>query len=133
MPSNSLIVTSIEREAGHSVASRNIVNTYCESEGQDPALVRSILTTYDRVEIYVVDVAFYEDIALMSIGVFEDIHHGIVAATIANYIKPSYRGFDVARMLHTAAMKWCKANGITKFQRSRHIDGNRQLIITKEV
>jgi hypothetical protein len=35
--------------------------------------------------------------------------------------------------LHRHAMAWCKRNGITKFQRSRHIDGNRQLIITKEV
>lgn len=123
-----------DREADQPVADVKYVRGYCAVTEQDYSLVSRVLESADRTEIYLFDHYTIQSIATVYMCAFEDMHHGEVGATLALFVTPEYQNDRmVTKWTHKVITEWCKKHGIKKYQRSKHIDPHRQLIITKEV
>lgn len=113
---------------GQKVVHSKALRKYCEEHGQDFVRCDTLFASIgDKKEIYLID--NMEPIGCIILTTGFDMHHGYVNRFAACWVsKDAPEGSS--KRLFEAAMRNCQC---PKYQRSRHLDASRQLIITKEV
>lgn len=119
---------------GMQVVRRDEAERYAKAEGQNLETVLDVLESMDRMEFYVTREGTLDVVSMFAITMVDDMHHGRVAAFLADFTFSEYRNDTELNKLRMWYMKrFCETFGLKKYQRYRHISESRQMVITKEV
>lgn len=119
---------------GTEVVHKGEAARYAEAECQDLERVLDVTSSMDRCEYYVCKKGTLEVVSIFFLTVVDDMHHGRLAAFLADFTFKEYR--DNKELIKTRMWylkRFCETLGLKKYQRSRHLTESRQLVITKEV
>ncbi|QOC54763.1 hypothetical protein [Aeromonas phage T7-Ah] len=120
--------------AGTEVVHKDDAERYAKAEGQDLERILDVISSMDRVEYYVCKKGTFEVVSMFALTVLEDMHHGKLAAFLADFTFEEYRNLgELAKTRMWYLKRFCETYGLTKYQRSHHLSESRQLVITKEV
>lgn len=119
---------------GTEVVHKDEAARYAKAEGQDLEKVLDVISSMDRCEYYVCKKGTFEVVSMFSLTVVDDMHHGRLAAFLADFTFKEYRdNKELAKTRMWYLKRFCETLGLKKYQRSRHLSESRQLVITKEV